>query len=379
VEIAVAPCTGTREWFEIYNPGTEPLDLRRCQIVDVPVDGSTEADIHVFDAERGDTVVPPGGLLVVNSSPATDVTFNITPDGSVQGDYPWANGISFKNSDLQTLLLECPAAEGGTVEIDRIIYDWEEQGQGFTGRTLSLDPAAWTAEGNDPFENWCLSEGAPYYSGDECNDVGTPGQSNPSCPVPPPFPGEGDLVITELMALSVAAVGNNEEWLELKNVGDETYGLQGCELEVDDGEGPDIHTISFPLGVTVEPDAYFVMVKSSASDSIDGCQLPYEYPYGTNINFSNSSSQTLTIRCPGDGAAVVVDQISYQFQSADPRGIAWQLKSDSLTAAANDDVNNWCFPAVTEPFTWSCTVDEETNYGTPGQPGVACPPPPVAL
>ncbi|MCO4769305.1 MAG: lamin tail domain-containing protein [Deltaproteobacteria bacterium] len=378
VEIAVDPCTGTREWFEIHNPGTETVDMRRCQIVDEPVDGSTEADIHVLDAERGNTVIPPGGVLVLNSSPASDVTFDITPDASVQGDYPWANGISFKNSDLQTLFIECPTEGGGTVEIDRINYDWGEQGQGFKGRTLSLDPAFWDAEGNDSFDSWCLTEGTPYYSGKECSDVGTPGVANSACPVPPPPPAAGDVVFTEFLALSQSAIGNNEEWFEVKNVGTTTVGLEGCTLEIDDGEDIDEHEISFPLGVTVDPGDYFVMVKSSASDTIDDCLLPWDYTYGTNLNFSNSAAQTLRLKCPGATDDVVVDELSYQFDGDDPRGIAWQLVAGAEDAVSNDDPSNWCFPEPTAAWTWSCTVDEESNYGTPGAPSVACPvePPP---
>lgn len=372
VEIAVDPCTGTREWFEVYNPGTEDIDVRGCQLIDEPVDGSTEADIHVLDAERGDTVVPAGGVLVLNSSPASDVTFDITPDGGVQGDYPWANGISFKNSDLQTLYISCPT-EDGAVEIDRINYDWEDQGQGFKGRTLSLDPSSWTAEGNDNFNNWCLGDGVPYYEGKECSDVGSPGEANPACPVPPPAPGAGDLVFTELMALSQSAIGSNEEWFEVKNVGSETYGLEGCDITVDDGEEPDTHTISFPLGVTVDPGDYFVMVKSSASDTIDACQLPYGYAYGTNLNFSNSESQTLRLICPGAGADVVIDELPYDFATGDPRGVAWQLDASAEDAVSNDDPSNWCFPpASATEWSWTCTKDEETNVGSPGQASVPC-------
>ncbi len=374
VEIAVDPCTGTREWFELYNPGSEAVDIRRCQLVDEPVDQSTEADIHVLDAERGATVIEPGGVLVLNSSPAADVTFDITSDGSVQGDYPWANGISFKNSDLQTLYIECPTDEGGTVEIDRVIYDWEEQGDGFKGLTLSLDPSAWTAEANDEFDNWCLSDADPYFTGKECTDIGSPGEANPSCPVPPPFPGVGDLVITEIMALSQSTVGSNEEWVEVKNVGSTTVGLEGCTLEVDDGEMPDTHLISYPLGVEIEPGAYFVMVKSSASDSIDGCSLPHGYTYGTNLNMSNSNAETLRLTCPSGkgGGDLLIDEVPYDFASDDPRGVAWQLVSGSEDATSNDNPANWCFPDSLAPFTWTCTVDEESNVGTPGAGPIAC-------
>lgn len=369
VEIAVAPCAGTREWVEIHNPGAEAVDIRRCQLVDEPVDLSTEADVHVIDAERGDTVIPPGGVLLLNSSPSADITFDITGNGSLLGDYPYANGISFKNTDPQTLYIECPLAEGGVVEIDRIVYDWEEQGEGFTGRTLSLDPASWNAEDNDDFSSWCLSDADAYNTVKGCEDVGSPGLANPSCPVPDPFPQPGDLVFTEIMALSQSAIGSNEEWLELKNTTSTTLGLEGCTLEVDDGSEVDSHPISSPLGVSVEADDYFVMVKSSASDTIDDCALPWDYLYGTNLNFSNSNAETISLVCPGDGGTQVIDSFSYDFDTSDPRGVSWQLRTNAETAVDNDNTINWCFDdPSTAAFTWMCTVDEESNVGTPGGP-----------
>ena len=375
-EIAVDPCSDTKEWFEIHNPGAEAIDVRRCQIIDVPVDGSTDPDVHTIDAERGATVIPAGGFAVFKSSSTSDPDLQITPDGAVQGDYPYANGISFKNDDNQYLYLECPLKGGGTVEVDRVLYNWDDQGSGFKGRTLSLDPSAWTAEGNDSLDNWCLAPDAEYHVAAECTDVGSPGTANTGCPVPPPFPDAGEIVFTELMALSESIVGNNEEWIEIKSLGSETFGLDGCSIEVDDGNEIDSHVISFALGLTIDPGTYAVLVKSSAGDTLD-CNLPHAYQYGTNLNFSNSAAETLRLVCPGDGGSVTIDEISYDYGTGDPRGIAWQLDPSFETAAGNDDPNNWCFPDPGSfTFPWECTVDNgtdsATNYGTPGVAG-ACP------
>ena len=375
-EIAVDPCGGTKEWFELYNPGTEDIDVRRCQIIDVPVDGTTDPDIHTLDAERGDTIIPAGGFAVFKSSSTSDPDLAITSDGSVQGDYPYANGISFKNDDNQYLYLSCPLEAGGTVEVDRILYNWDEQGSGFKGRALSLDPSAWTAEGNDSLDSWCLAPDAEYFVGADCTDIGSPGVANTACPVPPPFPGAGDLVFTELMALSQTIVGSNEEWVEVKSLGAATYGLDGCSLEVDNGTEVDTHVISFALGLTIDPGEYLVMVKSSAADTI-ACNLPSSYGYGTNLNLSNSDAEVLRLVCPGEAGTVTIDELAYDFDTADPRGIAWQLDASSESAAGNDDPLNWCFPDPTiTTFPWECTVDNgtdsATNYGTPGVVG-SCP------
>jgi len=376
-EIAVDPCGGTKEWFELYNPGSTDIDVRRCQIIDVPVDGSTDPDIHTIDSERGATVIPAGGFAVFNSSSTAEPDTTLNPLATVTGDYPYANGISFKNSDNQYLYLECPLDEGGTIEVDRILYNWDEQGSGFKGRTLSVDPSAWTAEGNDSLDAWCLSPGDEYVTGAECNDVGTPATANQACPVPPPFPDAGELVFTELMALSESLIGNNEEWFEVKSLGTESFGLDGCRIEVDNGSEIDSHVISFALGVTIDPGEYIVMVKSSAADTIDTCSMPYAYTYGTNLNLSNSDAETLRLVCPGSAGDVTIDEFAYDFATSDPRGIAWQLDAGSETAAGNDDEANWCFPdPTTVTFPWECTVvngkDSATNYGTPGVGG-SCP------
>ena len=376
-EIAVDPCSDTKEWFELYNPGTTDIDVRRCQIIDVPVDGSTDPDVHTLDAERGATVIPAGGFAVFKSSSTADPDLAITPDGAVQGDYPYANGVSLKNTDNQYLYIECPLEAGGTVEIDRVLYNWGEQGDGFKGRTLSLDPGSWTAEGNDSLDNWCLAPDAEYHVAAECTDVGSPGVANTACPVPPPYPTEGEVIFTEFMALSESLIGSNEEWFELKSLGSETFNLDGCALEVDDGTDIDSVPITFALGVTIDPGQYMVMVKSSAADTIDTCSLPHDYQYGTGINFSNSEAQTLRLVCPGDSGQVTIDALAYDYGSSDPRGIAWQLDASSETAADNDDPQNWCFPDPTAvTFPWECTVtsgkDMATNYGTPGVGG-SCP------
>ncbi len=373
-EIAVDPCGGTKEWFELYNPGTTDIDLRRCQIIDVPVDGSSDPDVHTIDSERGATVIPAGGFAVFNSSSTADPDTTLNPAATVTGDYPYANGISFKNTDNQYLILECPLDAGGTLEVDRILYNWGEQGSGFKGRSLSVDPAEWTAEGNDSLGAWCLSPGDTYVSNKECADVGTPGTANQSCPVPPPYPAAGELVFTELMALSQSIVGTNEEWFEVKSLGSESFGLDGCTIELDDGVEIDSHVIAFALGVTITPGEYMVMVKSSAADTIDTCSIPHGYEYGTNLNLSNDAPETLRLLCPGTAGNVVIDELSYDFGTSDPRGVAWQLDASSESAVGNDLPGAWCFPDPTiVTFPWICSItageDTGTNQGTPGVGG----------
>jgi hypothetical protein len=372
-EISIDPCADVDEWFELWNPGLEALDIRRCAIYDGPADGSSEPAMHVIDAERGGTAIPAGGYLLLKAGTADDTSLGLDPSNTVSADYPYADSIGFNNSGVQSMWIECPT-DAGSVEIDRIVYNWENWGSSWKGRSLQVDPPFATAEGNDDAANWCVGSSGPYLVNGECSSYGTPGDANPPCPIPDPSPGVGEVVITELMARSDAVVGHNEEWFEVKNVSAARVGLDGCIIEVDDGDGtPDQHVVEWPLGVPLDPGGYGVLVKSSAADSL-GCGLPYIYQFGTNISFINEAAETLRLRCPGAGGTVTVDEVPYD--GGFSPGIPWQLMSGSETAAANDLPASWCNATSAAAWTWSCTVtdgaDTGTNYGTPGAPSV-CP------
>ncbi len=367
-EILVDEFTGLREWFELHNPGDEPLDLRGCVLGDEPVAGGSDPNTHTLDADVGLTVLEPGGWLSLSK---TDT--DLVSDGSISTDYPYGS-LGFNNSDLQLLWLDCPT-DSGLMRIDQVIYDWGEYGSDFEGRSLSLSATALDAEDNDDLTNWCLAADEDTFWTTEDGDPpetffarGTPGEANPACPVPDPFPLVGEVVFTEILARSAGTdIGTNEEWFELKNVSDHVVSIDGCTIRNDDFSGePDDHVIAAPLGLSVEAGAYSVLVKSSASDSID-CGLPYDYGYGTNIGLANDSPETLELICPGD---VVVDVVNYD--GGFLPGIPWQLRADSENSVDNDSPDNWCSSDDTSVYTWSCAVGEDTNYGTPGVASV-CP------
>jgi hypothetical protein len=372
-EILAADFDGLREWFEVYNPGTETYDLRGCQIIDEAVAGGSEPNIETLDAESGTTVLPPMGYLLFASA-GTDVT----SDGSLVADYAYSGSLSFNNSELQSLGIACPVGPS-LVTIDEVNYDWGTYGTEWRGYTLSLDAGHLDAEDNDEFANWCLARAEDTYFSTTTGDPpqtqtarGTPRATNPLCPVPAPHPLVGELVITEVMVYSSSEIGSNEEWFEVKNLSDHPIGLAGCTVRTQAGaDTPDDDLIENPHGFDVAAADYAVLVKSSAADSI-ACGLPWDQQYGSSLNFLNSDPQTLSVLCPGPSGLEVVDAVSWDGGFAE--GIAWQLKTSQETPTGNDVAANWCNDVVDAAWTWTCSAGDpvETNRGTPGGPST-CP------
>ena len=139
------------EWFELYNPGMQTLDLQGCSVGD----GSTEP--HALTEHL---LAPAGAYLSVARAAAP----GFTPDA--------ITSFSFTNTK-DTLVVSC----GGT-EIDRVAYD---HAQGFpiaTGASAQLDPGLLDAQANDDPGAWCLATDS--YGPER----GTPGAPNRPCAAP---------------------------------------------------------------------------------------------------------------------------------------------------------------------------------------------------
>jgi len=366
-EILIDDPDGLREWFELHNPGDGPVDVRTCVLNDLAVGGDGDPVTHTLDAELGDTVIPAGGQLLLSK---TDLA--ITDDGSLLADYPYSS-LGFNNSEPQRLWIECPVGKS-LVTIDEIVFNWSDYGAVHKGRSLQVDPGSLDDEGNDDPDNYCLAADADlYYDETTADDPpvttrawGTPGEPNPPCPVPDPHPELGDLVITEILVRADTALGTNEEWFEVKNVSAARVGLDGCIVRnVNAGGDNDDEDIADPFGVSLDPGEYGVFVRSSAADSL-ACELPHVFQYGTSIGFNNDDDEHVQIVCPSPTGGTIVDSI--QLEGGYDAGIPWQLKRSAETAVANDDPANWCREDSTAAWTWTCTVDEGTHYGTPGGP-----------
>ena len=141
-----------REWFEVFNPDSEPVDLHGWSIRDEDTDHH-EIDVHVW--------VPAGGYAVLAAS--TEVP---------EADYSWSGGLALANGRDELLLVD-----GNGVLVDRIGWDDGRDFPDPSGASMNLDPAWLNADGNDDGSHWCISPASPGPDGDRA----TPGQTNPSC------------------------------------------------------------------------------------------------------------------------------------------------------------------------------------------------------
>ncbi|HKU37516.1 MAG TPA: lamin tail domain-containing protein [Polyangiales bacterium] len=137
------------EWFELWNPGAEALDVYGCALRD----GAQQ--MHAFQQH---VRVAPGAFVAI----ARGEQPGFTPD--------LVFSFSLKN-DSDVLELICDG-----VSIDRVAYD---RSQGFpivAGSAMSLDHADASADGNDSPAAWCRAT-QPYAGA----DLGSPAQPNPPC------------------------------------------------------------------------------------------------------------------------------------------------------------------------------------------------------
>ncbi|MHC4441941.1 MAG: lamin tail domain-containing protein [Planctomycetota bacterium] len=169
------------EWFELYNPTENAVDLEGWTIRD------NDYDSHVIN-NGGPLPVPAGGYLVLgrNGNPATN--------GGVSVDYVYS-GINLHNKNDELLLLD-----GTLTEIDRV--EWYD-GSNFpepNGATMTLkDPAL----DNNIGINWCESSIA-FGAG----DFGTPGADNiRSCYQPGDYNNDGDVDQDDFIEFELCASG----------------------------------------------------------------------------------------------------------------------------------------------------------------------------
>jgi hypothetical protein len=149
------------EWFEIYNPNPDPVDIDGWTIAD------NDTDNHLIDND-GPLLVPAGGYVVVGNNAGTDA------NGGVTLDYVYS-GITLDNDADELTLFNAAMAESDRVEWDDGTV-WPDS----RGASMSLgDP---TVDNNDG-ANWCDATSS-YGDG----DLGTPGSANDSCVVAPPQP-----------------------------------------------------------------------------------------------------------------------------------------------------------------------------------------------
>jgi predicted extracellular nuclease len=152
---------GAGEWFEVYNPTSDAVDINGWTMKD------NDFDSHVIN-NGGPLLVPAGGYLVLGNN--ADSSTN----GGATVDYSYGSGWFLSNSADEVVLLD-----GSLAEVDRIEYDNGATFPDPNGSSMALtDPTL----DNNVGANWCES-GTAFGDG----DFGSPGAAN-DCYVAPPEP-----------------------------------------------------------------------------------------------------------------------------------------------------------------------------------------------
>jgi hypothetical protein len=136
------------EWIELYNAGSQPLDLGGC---------SLERDTQKLAFDNALSLEAGAYLTLANGD-----TPGFTPDLVY-------SGLTLPNSGVFVLRLACGDQVLDTVSVDPSLSTQR------AGHSLSLSGADMDELSNDDATRWC--EGTASYDG----DFGTPGAPNPDC------------------------------------------------------------------------------------------------------------------------------------------------------------------------------------------------------
>lgn len=313
---------GAGEWFEVYNPTANPIDLMGIVLRD---------NFNNFHLINSSVTVAPNGYAVLA------INDDMPTNGNFMADYQYTN-FSLGNTSDQ-IILEC-----GGVIIDEVAYD--NTFPTTAGASMLLKTANQNAVDNNDGNNWCVST-SPYGDG----DLGTPGAVNDACAVVATCNlGVGDIIITELMRDPVAVGDNDGEWIEIYNPGSTDVDLEGVILK---DAGTESHTIASSV---IVPAMSYVVLGRNGDVSMNG-NVPLAYVY-TGISLANGDDEVI-FECNG----VVIDSVYYDGTYPSPSGASMNLDSGQISAMANDNGANWC--ASTTPMS-------SGDMGTPGAANESC-------
>ncbi len=207
------------EFFEVYNPDDQPVDMNGFTVKDDDYDSFTVTSSVVVAAK---------GYAVFASKP--------TGNGGLKPDYSYGSGMFLQN-DTDELVI----ADRDLVQIDRVRWDNGKTFPDPDGASMSLsDPSLDNSVG----ANWCEST-VPWAAGDR----GSPGAAS-WCLAPDQQP----IVITEVMFdPEASSTERNGEWFEVANLGTAPVDMSGWTIV---GGDLKTHVIT---GLTVAGGAHAVL------------------------------------------------------------------------------------------------------------------------
>lgn len=216
----------TGEYFEVYNTGNTPVDVRGFII-------QSGTEKHVIGSIEPLEVAPKGYLLFARSA-EKELNGGITP-GYVYEKVVLSNTADSIAIYCQDFLLDGVAYNTTT---------WPHE----TGKALVLDPSGYDPEKNDDPANWCLG-----YTQFGAGDFGSPGAENQAC-------GQNS-----------CGDGTVQAWEECDDKNDEPH--DGCEPDckkTPDQDGDGVHDFADNCPKVANPDQ-----ADSDGDGIgDACDNP---------------------------------------------------------------------------------------------------------
>ncbi|MCB1052878.1 MAG: lamin tail domain-containing protein [Acidobacteria bacterium] len=283
------------EYFEVFNPGSSPVNLNGWTLKDL---GS---DAHVIAV---DVWVPAGGYLVLGRNA------NTATNGGVQVGYQYSN-FSLANSADEVVLLR---PDQSVAQDIRYGAGWPTpNGASMELSSLSLD--------NQVGANWQLAT-LNLPSG----DLGTPG-TGPN--------GVADLVITEIMQNPAAVSDSSGEWFELYNPSGISVSLTGWIIR---DNGSDNHTIQGAL--TIAAGGFLVLGNNGNSTTNGGVNVDYVY---SGFNLANADDEIVLVR-PDNSIA---DEVDYGLAGwPSPNGASMMLQAPGLD---NQSSSNWSLSTASLP------------------------------
>ena len=310
------------EWFEVFNNGSQTVNLNGWTIRDA------DSDSHVITA---DVFIDPGAYVVLGRNS------NSGSNGGVTVAYQYS-GIALANGADEVILEDT----SGTI-IDQVFYDGGPAWPDPTGASMELSTVA---DDNNAGGNWSAAT-EPMSGG----DLGTPG-TGPDAGSGGGGGGSGGIVVTEIMQNPSAVSDANGEWFEVHNTSAQSINMNGWVIRDD---GSDSHTIN--QDVFVPAGGYIVLARNANSGTNGGITAAYQY---SGFTLANGADEVVLV----DGTGAIVDEAGYDGGATwpDPAGASMELNDP---ANDNNLGANWATAVNALPSGDKATPGSGPSGGAP--------------
>lgn len=147
-------------------------------------------------------------------------------------------------------------------------------------------------------------------------------------------PGQGEILITEMMVNPASVSDANGEWIEICNITNRDLLLNGLALK---DAGSNHHVLFSQEKLVLPAKSYWILAKNRDALTNGGITPDYVYQ---NFTLSNISDQVILT----DSNGGLIDQVSYTSGWPVVSGASMELHPDYLTFSGNDHPEHW-FPA----------------------------------